>query len=260
MLYVFGLCFVFVWTGTDSNARNNVISPPYLCAIVLLALCAVLCVPVIGLTVFHLVLVARGRTTNEQVTGKFTSGYNPFTIGCWGNCKRTLCHSQIPPFKSYVVAFRKQRRAEQKMLAARQHAPLEPKNAETDEENEYVPDEREAVGEHIPLVKVIRNQRSASGAVSASDSQQKIAESQSMSMSSCDESSRILAGVDVAAKADGSTCNLFDLERGASSSPTAPTAAQTVIVNGSSSKPRGFTDAVRLADILARNQQVDQPV
>ncbi|CAP20833.2 Protein CBG24160 [Caenorhabditis briggsae] len=70
MLYVFALCFSYVWSGSDSSNRDHILSPPYLCAIVLLALCAVLCVPVIGLTVFHLVLVARGRTTNEQVTGK----------------------------------------------------------------------------------------------------------------------------------------------------------------------------------------------
>lgn len=70
--------------------------------IILIAIVIVLAIPIFGLTGFHMVLVARGRTTNEQVTGKFKGGYNPFSRGCWHNCCYTQFGPQYPRYEPFI--------------------------------------------------------------------------------------------------------------------------------------------------------------
>lgn len=91
MLSIFTFCLLFV---LNSKEKLNQTQP--IVAMGLMALISVLAIPIFGLTGFHMVLVSRGRTTNEQVTGKFKGGYNPFSRGCWNNCCFTLCGPQYP--------------------------------------------------------------------------------------------------------------------------------------------------------------------
>uniref|UniRef100_H3DQX7 Palmitoyltransferase n=1 Tax=Tetraodon nigroviridis TaxID=99883 RepID=H3DQX7_TETNG len=93
IMAVFGFGLLFILCH-----RRNI---DYLHSIVTLAVMCVaglFFIPVAGLTGFHIVLVARGRTTNEQVTGKFRGGVNPFTNGCWKNVSHVLCRSQAPRY------------------------------------------------------------------------------------------------------------------------------------------------------------------
>ncbi|KIH51245.1 hypothetical protein ANCDUO_18670 [Ancylostoma duodenale] len=181
------MCFLF---------REDILSRPNLCSIVLLALCAILSVPVVGLTIFHIVLVSRGRTTNEQVTGKFQSGYNPFTVGCVGNIRRTLCGSQFPSFTKYEESGGK--RTSRKNRSAVEDAKVNGalKKGDTEEVDEttvlYVPDKDGVKDGHIRLKQL------------------RLADSQSVGTSIS------LTGPEPATQRerDGSTCNLFESAQG----------------------------------------------
>ncbi|CAG9801831.1 unnamed protein product [Chironomus riparius] len=94
MLCIFTFCLLYVLNSKDKLNQTQPIV-----AMGLMALISILAIPIFGLTGFHMVLVSRGRTTNEQVTGKFKGGYNPFSRGCWNNCCFTLCGPQYPSLK-----------------------------------------------------------------------------------------------------------------------------------------------------------------
>ncbi|KAJ0057083.1 hypothetical protein NL108_002005, partial [Boleophthalmus pectinirostris] len=76
--------------------------------LVVVSISGLFLIPVLGLSGFHLYLVSRGRTTNEQVTGKFQGGVNPFTRGCCKNLEYLVCSPISPkytgrPFKKNTI-------------------------------------------------------------------------------------------------------------------------------------------------------------
>lgn len=71
----------------------------FIVSIVLLVLLGLLAIPIFGLTGFHVFLVAKGRTTNEQVTGKFQQQGDIFTQGCCRNFSYLLCQPLYPQLK-----------------------------------------------------------------------------------------------------------------------------------------------------------------
>ncbi|XP_043087643.1 palmitoyltransferase ZDHHC8B isoform X2 [Puntigrus tetrazona] len=71
-------------------------------SLAVMSVSALFFIPVLGLSCFHLVLVARGRTTNEQVTGKFQGGVNPFTRGCCQNVQFVLFGPITPRYTGKI--------------------------------------------------------------------------------------------------------------------------------------------------------------
>ncbi|KAM9857283.1 palmitoyltransferase ZDHHC5-A [Aulostomus maculatus] len=93
ILAVFGFGLLFILYH-----RHNIDHLHAIVTLTVMCVAGLFFIPVAGLTGFHIVLVARGRTTNEQVTGKFRGGVNPFTNGCWKNVSHVLCSSQAPRY------------------------------------------------------------------------------------------------------------------------------------------------------------------
>ncbi|XP_069987800.1 palmitoyltransferase ZDHHC8 isoform X2 [Penaeus vannamei] len=104
MISIFTFSLIHVLDKKDSLTETTTIV-----SMVVMGVIAVLFIPILGLTGFHMVLVSRGRTTNEQVTGKFRGGYNPFSRGCCRNCCYILCGPQYPSIKrpaKYIGRYR----------------------------------------------------------------------------------------------------------------------------------------------------------
>ena len=90
MASVFGLTTYYL-----IQHKDRLTQVPAIVSLCVVSLVGILAIPVFGLAGFHVVLVARGRTTNEQVTGKFRGGFNPFSRGCGANCCYALCGPQF---------------------------------------------------------------------------------------------------------------------------------------------------------------------
>jgi hypothetical protein len=72
----------------------------FIICIILLILLGLMAIPIGGLTGFHIYLISQGRTTNEQVTGKYRIQNDIFNRGCWKNFCFTLCQPLYPRLKS----------------------------------------------------------------------------------------------------------------------------------------------------------------
>ncbi len=99
------------YESLDSKTENDILSSPkctsvgfsdyrFIVSVVLLILLGLLSIPIFGLTGFHVFLIARGRTTNEQVTGKFHLQGDVFTKGFFKNFAYLLCQPLYPRLKS----------------------------------------------------------------------------------------------------------------------------------------------------------------
>ena len=71
----------------------------FIVCIILLILLGLMAIPIGGLTGFHIYLISQGRTTNEQVTGKYRIQNDIFNRGCWKNFCQGLCQPLYPRLK-----------------------------------------------------------------------------------------------------------------------------------------------------------------
>ncbi|CAF1156175.1 unnamed protein product [Adineta steineri] len=91
MYVVISFCIYYLLKNHENLSNLNTII-----SIILIIFIILLTIPIGGLTAFHFMLIIRGRTTNEQVTGKFKSNINPFDYGCLYNCSKIFSSSNSP--------------------------------------------------------------------------------------------------------------------------------------------------------------------
>jgi palmitoyltransferase len=100
------MCTIFSVCLTVTLKITPLISPPVLTAISLMVFIVLLIIPIGGLLIFHLVLISKGRTTNEHVTGKYR-GQNFFTRNCLLNFTHLFFGSLRPQYKAIRLRKRK---------------------------------------------------------------------------------------------------------------------------------------------------------
>lgn len=110
MTIILSLCVTLVVFNKEDLTRIPIIISMFLIVIV-----GIFIIPIGGLAGFHLVLVSRGRTTNEQVTGKFRTGVNPFDVGCCTNWRSIICSSIVPSY----IRYRRNKNQEKEYLDTR---------------------------------------------------------------------------------------------------------------------------------------------
>uniref|UniRef100_A0A1I7X8K2 Palmitoyltransferase n=1 Tax=Heterorhabditis bacteriophora TaxID=37862 RepID=A0A1I7X8K2_HETBA len=216
MLYVASVCLAYTLAH-----REDMLTRPNLCSIVLLALCAILSVPIIGLTIFHVVLVSRGRTTNEQV----------------------LIWPTILRFDKYATAAKRRRRMERAMVEERRLSEDVTKAEEVDETSVlYVPEKENGKDGHIRL-KQLRLADSQSVGTSLSLTGEAAVVEREGSTCNLFESAQASPHVQspMSSPSEAYQASFEEAMRGARTQQKDITAAH--VLNGDRSRPRGFADA-----------------
>jgi hypothetical protein len=75
----------------------------FILCLILLLLLGLMAIPIGGLTTFHIYLISQGRTTNEQVTGKYRTQNDAFNRGYWKNFTWACCQSLYPRLKASKI-------------------------------------------------------------------------------------------------------------------------------------------------------------
>ncbi|GIY64465.1 palmitoyltransferase ZDHHC5 [Caerostris darwini] len=95
MISILSLCVFYM-----KDHLENVKHLPTIMTLVIIGIIVILFIPILGLTAYHIMLIMQGRTTNEQVTGKFLDIKSPYTRGCCKNILYSLCNSPLPRYKA----------------------------------------------------------------------------------------------------------------------------------------------------------------